>query len=157
MTMRKKDLQQEIEQAREQLGEMVEQLVARADAQLRVKDTAVSLADQVKDQASQVKTQAAAHAGTVRDQLASNAASVRQKAADLGAAAREQAAAGVAAPVWESTPEPARQAIAKGAGAARQQRVPLVVAAGLLIAAFLAIRWWRKPGHEDIDDIDKAS
>jgi hypothetical protein len=146
MNTRKEDLQQEIDQAREQLGDTVEQLVAKADVKARVKDKAASLAGQVKDQASQIKTQAAAHAGTVRDQLASNAADARQKGMELGTTAKEQASAGVAAaaPVWEATPEPARRAIAKGAGAARHHRVPLAVAAGVLIAAFLVIRWRRK-------------
>jgi ElaB/YqjD/DUF883 family membrane-anchored ribosome-binding protein len=107
MTTGKKDLQQEIEQAREQLGETVEQLVAKADVTARAKDKAASLAGRVKDQASQVKAQAA--------------------------------------PVWEATPEPARQAVAKGAGVARQHRMPLAVAAaGVLIAGFLVVRWWRK-------------
>jgi hypothetical protein len=139
-------LQQQIEQTREQLGETVERLVAKTDLKARAKDKAASLVGQVKDQVRQVKTHAAARAGTARDQLASNTAGARQKAADLGSAAKEQALAGAAAavPVWEAAPEPARQAVAKGAGATRQHRVPLAVVAGALIVGFLVIRWWRK-------------
>jgi hypothetical protein len=61
--------------------------------------------------------------------------------------AKEQAPAGAAAaaaPVWEATPQPARQTVAKGAGAARQHRAPLGVGAGLLIVGFLVIRWRRR-------------
>jgi hypothetical protein len=138
-------LQQQIEQTREQLGETVEQLVAKTDVKACAKDKAASLAGQVKGQFRHVNARAAARAGTVRDQLASNAAGARQKAVDLGSAAKEQALAGAAAaaPVWEATPGTARQAVTKGAGAARQHRVPLAVA-GALVVGFLVIRWWRR-------------
>ncbi len=95
----------------------------------RAKGKAADLAAQVKGQAGQAKAQAAVRAGTVRDQLASNAADARQRAVDLGAAAKEQVSAR-AAPVWEAAPEPARQAAAKGAGRAREHRVPLAVGCG---------------------------
>ena len=54
----------------------------------------------------------------------------------LGAAAKDQVAA-AGESVWQATPEPARQAVAKGAATARQHRVPLAVAAGVLIAGLL--------------------
>ena len=79
------------------------------------------------------------------EQAVGSAAGARQKAVDLATAAREQTSAGAAAaaPVWDATPEPARRAAAKGAGAARH-RVLLAVATGVLIVGFLVIRWWRK-------------
>jgi Protein of unknown function (DUF3618) len=142
-----RELQQEIELTRERLGETVDQLVAKADVKARAKDTAAELADRVKGQAGQAKAQAAARAGTVRDQLAGHAVGARQKAADLGTTTKEQVSAGAAAaaaPVWEAAPEPARQAVVKGAAAARQHRVPLAVAAGVLVVGFVVIRWRRR-------------
>jgi hypothetical protein len=136
------ELQQEIEDTREQLGQTVEQLVAKADVRARARGKAAELTGRVKDQAGQARAQAAARAGTVGDQLVSKATSAGQRAAYLGAAAREQVSAR-AAPVWEAAPEPARQAVAKGASTTRQHRVPLVVAAGMLVVGLLAIRWWR--------------
>jgi hypothetical protein len=137
------ELQQEIEQTREQLGETVEQLVAKTDVKARAQDKAAQLADRVKAQAGQTRAQAAARAGSLRDQVTSSAATAGQKAVYLGTAAKDQvAAAGGSA--WQTTPEPARQAVAKGATTARQHRVPLAVAASVLIAGLLIVRWWRK-------------
>jgi Protein of unknown function (DUF3618) len=137
------ELQQEIEQTREQLGDTVEQLAAKTDVKARAQGKAAELADRVKGQAGQVKAQAAARAETMRDQLASNTAGVRQRAVQLGTTAKGQASA-AAAPMWQATPEPARQAVAKGASRAKEHRVPLAVAATALIVGLLVIRWWRK-------------
>src|SRR6266536_29151 len=77
------ELEREIERTREQLGETVELLAAKADVKRRAQAT----------------------------------------------------------PVWEATPEPVRQAVAKGARTARQRQVPLVAAAAALIVGYLLIRW----------------
>lgn len=137
------ELQQEIEQTREQLGETVEQLVAKADVKARAQDKAAMLANRVKGQAGQTRAQAAARAGSARDQATSSAAAAGQRAVYLGATAKDQVTA-AGESVWQATPEPARQAVAKGAATARQHRVPLAVAAGVLIAGLLIVRWWRK-------------
>ncbi len=125
------ELQREIEQTREQLGETVEQLVAKTDVKARARAKAAELTGRVEDKTSQARTQAAAGAGRVRDQFAGKDQAQRRVAA-------------VAAPVWEAAPEPVRQAVAKGASSARRRRVPLAVAAGVLMAGYLAIRWWRR-------------
>ena len=136
-------LQQEIEQTREQLGETVEQLVAKTDVKARAQDKAAQLAGRVKGQADQTRAQAAARAGSVRDQVTGSAVAAGQRAVYLGATAKDQVAA-AGGSVWQTAPEPARQAVAKGAVTARQHRVPLAVAAGVLIAGLLLVRWWRK-------------
>ena len=137
------ELQQEIEQTREQLGETIERLVAKTEVKARAQDQAAKLAGRVKGQAGQARAQAAARADSVRDQVTSSAAAAGQRAVYLGATAKDQvAAAGGSA--WQATPEPARQAVAKGAATARQHRVPLAVAAGMLIAGLLMVKWWRK-------------
>jgi uncharacterized protein YjbJ (UPF0337 family) len=138
-----RELQQEIGQTREQLGDTVEQLVARADPKARTRGKAAELSGRVKDEAGQARAQAAARAGGVRDQLTRNATAAGQRGAHLGAAAKGQVlAAGGSA--WDATPERARQAAAKGAGTAKQYRVSLAVAAGVLVASFAAVRWWRR-------------
>jgi hypothetical protein len=61
----------------------------------------------------------------------------------FGAATKKQVSGRVAAagaPVWEATPERARQALAKGANGARQYRVPLAVAASVLVMALVIIK-----------------
>ena len=97
----------------------------------------------MKGEAAQARAQAATRAGRVGDQLTRNAVAAGQRGAHLGAAAKGQVlAAGGSA--WDATPERARQAVAKGAGTAKQGRVPLAVAAGVVVAGFGAVRWWRR-------------
>jgi Protein of unknown function (DUF3618) len=141
------ELRQQIEQAREHLGETVEQLVAKTDLKARAQDRAAELAGRVKGTASQARTQAAVRAGNVRDQLARTTAGTGRRAKSAGTAVSEQFRGRVAsagAPVWQATPEPVRQAIATAASTARQRRVPLAVAAGVLGVGYLAVRRWRR-------------
>lgn len=142
------ELQQEIEQTREQLGETVEQLVAKADVKARAREKATELAGRVKGTAGRARTQAAAGAGKVRDQLAGKTGPAHQQTVLLDTPAAGQQvsgpAAGTATPVWGAVPEPVRQAVTKGAGRARQHPAPLAVAAGVLVAGFLVVRWWRR-------------
>jgi ElaB/YqjD/DUF883 family membrane-anchored ribosome-binding protein len=142
-----RELQQQIEQTREQLGETVEQLVAKADIKARAQDKVSELTSRAKGKASQARAQAANGAGNARDQLASKTADVSQKVKSAGTAVTEQLsgrAAVAAGPAWKATPEPARQAVAKTAGNVRQRPVPLAVAAAVLIVGYLVVRRWRK-------------
>jgi Protein of unknown function (DUF3618) len=141
------ELQQEIEQTREHLGETVDQLVAKTDVRARAQDKAVELTGRVKGKTGQARTQAAVRAGKVRDQLARKTAGAGRRAKSAGTAVKEQLPGRVAsagAPVWQATPEPVRQAVAKAASTARQRRVPLAVAASVLIVGYLGIRRWRR-------------
>jgi hypothetical protein len=115
------ELRQEIERTREQLGETVEQLAAKADVQGRARAKAAELAGRAKSTTAQARTQAAAQFGNVRGQLQARAA-----------------------PVREAIPEPLRRAAVKGASTARQRRVPLAMAAVTVIAGYLVFRWWRR-------------
>jgi Protein of unknown function (DUF3618) len=141
------ELKQQIEQTREQLGETVEQLAAKADVKSRVQAKAAELAGRVKSSTAQTQTQAATQAGNVRSQLAGKTAAARQKAISVGGTGQNQLqtrAAAMGAPVWEATPEQVRRAVAKGACAAKQHRMPLAGAVAALILGYLAIRQWRK-------------
>jgi hypothetical protein len=142
-----RELRQEIEQTRGQLGETVEQLVAKTDVKARARDQAAALAGRVKGQASQAREQAATRARKMRDQLAGQAGGTRQPTVLLDTPATRQSPAripAVGATAWQALPEPVRQAAAKAAGSTRERRVQLVAAAGVLLAGGVALWWWRR-------------
>lgn len=141
------ELKQQIEQHRDQLGETVGQLAAKADVKSRARAKVAGLSGRVKSTAGQARKQAAARAGSIRSQVASQTAATRQKAVPAGGTGKNQLqtrAAAAAAPVREATPEQVRRAVARGASTARQHPLPLAVAAGALILGYLAIRQWTK-------------
>ncbi len=141
------ELKQQIEQHRDQLGETVDQLAAKADVKSRARAKLAALSGRVKSTTGQARELAAARAGSMRSQFASQTAATRQKAVSAGGTGKNQLqtrAAAVGAPAWEATPEQVRRVVARGASTARQHRLPLAVAAGALILGYLAIRQWRK-------------
>jgi len=71
--MTQPEIQQEIEQTRERLGQTVEELVAKTDLKARARDKAADLQVQARDKAADLQARA------------------RDKAADLQARARDQA------------------------------------------------------------------
>lgn len=111
-------LTDEIERTREELGETVEALVAKADVKARARDKATevagrvsSMASQVKGTASQVKEQAAARAGTA------------------GAAA----------------PEPVRRAASRAVSIAQKRQILIAIAiGGAVLAGWLTVRQRRR-------------
>lgn len=137
------DLQQEIDQTRQQLADTVDQLTAKADVKARAQKTATELADRAKSTARQ-----AAHgASAVRDQVTDKAAEIGQKAKSAGTRAADQLpkqVAAAAAPLRNAVPEPAERAVARTAGAVRRWPVPAAVAIGVFIAGVIVARRWRK-------------
>jgi hypothetical protein len=99
-----------------------------------IERTREQLGDTVQQLAAKTDVQARA-----RDKAVEMTRKVRGKASQAQAEA-----AAVGAPVWEATPEPVRQAVAKGASTIRQRRGPLAVAASALVGGYLAVRWWRR-------------
>jgi hypothetical protein len=75
---------------------------------------------------------------------------VRSQAAGKTAPARQQTTAAKnqiqarAAGAWQAAPEDVRRTVAKAASTASQRRVPVAVAAAVLIAGYLVLRWWRR-------------
>lgn len=139
-------LRQEIEQAREQLGETVERLMAKTDVKARTRDQAATLAGQLKGQAIQARTQAVERVMKMREQLAGHAGGTREPTVLLDTTARQQPSARIAAVgamVRQAVPESVRQAAAKAADGTRERRVQLMAAAGVLLAASVAL-WWRR-------------
>ncbi len=141
-----RQLRQEIEDTRGQLGDTVQQLAAKADVTGRARDRAAQLTLKVKGKATQAQARAAALAGNARTQVADKTAAARQQVVPLvsGKDQRQARATAVGTPVWEATPDPVRQAVATGASTIRQRRAPLAVAASALAAGYLAVRWWRR-------------
>jgi CHASE3 domain sensor protein len=118
------ELEQEIERTREHLGDTVQQLAAKAHVTTMARDRATELSERVKG-----KTAAARH----------RAQSLSQ---EQMARVREQISA-VATPAREATPDQVRVVVAKGVAGARQRRVPLAVAVGVLVLGLIIIKWRR--------------
>ena len=125
------ELERKIERTREQLGQTVELLAAKADVKGRAQAKATELSERIKSKAGQVRQKAAARGGSVRGQLVGTTATAQKRVT------------AAATPVWQATPEPVRQAVAKGASTARQRRMQLAAAAGAVIAGCLLIKWRR--------------
>ena len=137
------ELRQEIGQTREQLGETVEQLAAKADVKGQAQAKMAELSGRVKESTGRVRAKAAERGAGMRSQVAGKTVLARQKTTAAAGTAKTQLQAR-AAPVWAGALEPLRRTAVRGASVAGQRRVPLIVAAAMLIAGYLAGRWWRK-------------
>jgi hypothetical protein len=144
------DLQQlthEIERTREQLGETVEALAAKADVKARAKDQASQLSGRVKNTVSHARQQAAAQTGQARSQLAGKTTGPRQKLRWFSEPARDQVrnqAAAAGATISKVTPDAVQRAAKTAAATARERRVPLAVACATAVLASLVIARWRR-------------
>jgi Protein of unknown function (DUF3618) len=140
------ELQQEIEQTREHLGDTVQQLAAMAHVKAIARQRATELSERVKSRAEQARIQTTARAHDVRSQFAGKTTAARHRAESVSharlAPVREQVAA-VGTPAWEATPEQVREVVAKGVAGARQRRVPLAIAVGGLVLCLIIIKRWR--------------
>jgi hypothetical protein len=148
-----RQLQLQIERTREQLGETVQELLARVDVKARARAMATEVSGKCKSTMVQARNQAAIRAGGVRDQVAGNTVAARQKAASAGRAGKDQVRGRIVAagtPAWEAMPEQVRRTVTKGASGARERWMPLAVAAGVVIIGYLAIRQWKvRPSSPD--------
>jgi ABC-type transporter Mla subunit MlaD len=140
-------LKTEIEQTRQQLGDTVDQLAAKADVKGRAQAKAADLTQQAKDTAAQVKKQAAARADQVKQQAATTAGQVKQQASTTTGQVKEQAVSVAGAgqeQLQARTPESVKRAAATGLTKARQNPKPLAIAAGVLALGAVIIRRWRR-------------
>jgi hypothetical protein len=78
-------IRQEIKQAREQLGDTVDALAAKADVKARAQSWIAGQSGRVKGTVSQGRTLATAQAATARDRLVKTTARDRQQAAAAAA------------------------------------------------------------------------
>ena len=137
---------EEIEQTRQQLGETVEALAAKADVKERAQHRAAeakdnlrgkarAAMDKVTEQAGELRDEAAAKAAQARDAAQSASAPMTGRAAEAGRAVRDIAPA----PVQRS----AGQAVAIVRGH-RGKAAAAAAAAAALILAWLAVRGRRR-------------
>jgi phage shock protein A len=141
-------LRQDIERTREQLGETVEALVAKADVKAQAKEKVGQLTDRVKGTTAQAKEQAAARAAQAREQLVTKTADVKQAAATNGAPAKEQLqarATAVGGKVRDVTPEPVQRAARHAAARTSPRQAAIAaVAAGAALLSFILVRRRRR-------------
>ena len=144
-------LRQDIERTREQLGETVEALVAKADVKAQAKDKVGQLTGKLKGTTAQAKEQASARAAQAREQLATRTNDAKQAATANGATvqgAKDQLQAGATAvggKVRDVTPEPVQRA-ARHAAARTSPRQAVVAAAavGVALISFILVRKRRR-------------
>jgi hypothetical protein len=142
-------LAREIERTREQLGETVRALAARADLKAmaagklgefpgRAADTVTRAGHQATAQARRLRDQGAGRAARQWQQLRSGSMPVKGKL--------RKGTSGVAVKMSHATVDPVLGAVATAAAIARQRRVPAAIAVAGAALAGLAIVWWRRTG-----------
>jgi Protein of unknown function (DUF3618) len=136
-----RQLQREIERTREQLGDTVQELLARADVKSRALAKASDVSEKFKSSLVQARNRASSRAAGVHSQVGGGASVARQKAASVGKAGKDQLRGRVVAvgtPAWEAMPEQVRRPLTKAASGARQHWMPLAVATGVVVIGCLA-------------------
>jgi hypothetical protein len=135
---------EDIARTREQLGETVEALTARADVNARAREKVAELSGRFKDKPQNVKDLVAVRADQARSGLADKTADTRQTIVAAGAPVASQEKDGAAA-VFSAAPEPVQQTAKRAAGTVADNPVPFAVAAGsALVAGWLVYRWQRR-------------
>lgn len=136
-------LRQDIERTREQLGETVEALVAKADVKAQAKEKVGQLTDRVKGTTAQAKEQATARVAQTREQLATRAADVKQ-AAVTNVPAKDQLqarATAVGGKVRDVTPEPVQRLAQQAASRTSPRQLAIAAAAvSVALVGFILVR-----------------
>ncbi|MER5312603.1 DUF3618 domain-containing protein [Streptomyces sp. NPDC002773] len=122
------ELREQVEHARDELGQTVEALAAKADVKAQAKEKATLVGDQLREKAAHaaqlVKNKTP---DPVLDKAAHAAAQVRETATRAGQLAAEK------------TPDPVREKAESAATMAKANRTPLVAAA-VAFVVFLLLR-----------------
>ncbi len=124
------ELREEIERTREQLGDTVEALMAKADVKARAQEKAGQFAERMKTTAVQAGQQAAARVGQVQSNVQSQ---VRSQIADKTAAPRHKAMSAT-----ETATSQVRQRAAAAIPAVRQRAATAIPAVRQRTAAAAA-------------------
>lgn len=127
-------LEQEISETRERLGDAVEELVAKLDVKSQAKAKASQLTDTVTGRVRRVRNQAQAGSSRITGQVTAKAKHARGKAAATAGQAKDSATTATS-----SIPEPARKAAATGASIAKRRPVQIGAAVSVLIAGIVAL------------------
>ncbi len=145
----------DIARTREELGETVAALTAKADVKARAQEKVAEVSDRVKGRAQDLKNQVTGHADGAKTGLADKTATARQKIVSASAPVAAQvkgqlvgragqaAQAGTAA--LNAAPEPVQQTARRAAGKVSENRVQFAVGAGsALVVGWLLYRWARR-------------
>jgi hypothetical protein len=145
----------EIERTREELGDTVEALAAKADVKARAQQAAAEASGQLKDRVDEVKAGLSSRVGQLKGELTGKADQTRQAVTEgsktvIGAsqpAAQRlgQRAAQAGTSAWQAAPEPVQNGARRVARTVDQHRGPAIAIAGAtLLAGWLAFRWLRR-------------
>jgi hypothetical protein len=140
-------LRQEIERTREELGETVEALIAKADVKARTRERMGEISGRLRGATTQARGQATARVEQARSQIAGRSVEAKHAAAGTSVPTGQiQArAAAVGKTVRDATPEPVQKAAQRAMATASQRRVLVAAAAaGVAVAGFILIRRWRR-------------
>jgi hypothetical protein len=150
------ELVAEINRTREQLGDTVEALAAKADVKARAQQRATDVSGQLKGRVGEVKAGLASRVDQLKGELAGKAGETRQAVTGHGktvvgasqptAQRLGQRAAQAGTSAWEAAPEPVQNGARRVARTVDQHRIPsIAIAAGAtLLAGWLAFRWLRR-------------
>lgn len=125
------DLERQIAQTREALGQTVEELAAKVDVPSRAKAKARETADRFRAVEDRTRAKAGSAATAVRSRLPGNG----------GASADATAAAGSPA---ESGAHRVELVAAPGTGSGTRDQVPTAIVAGAGLAVLVAVTWARR-------------
>ena len=139
----------EIEHTREQLGETVEALAAKADVKGRAQHRVAEVKDSVRGKARAAKDKVTGQAGELRDGATATAAGAKDAAQAAGAPVREQITTGVAGAartVRGITPAPVQRSAGQAVAIVRghREKAAVAAAAAALILAWLVVRRHRR-------------
>jgi hypothetical protein len=140
-------LRQDIERTREELGETVEALIAKADVKARTRERVGEISERLRGATTQAREQATARVGQARTQIVGRSADAKHAAAGTAVPADQlQArAAAVGQTIRGVTPDPVQKAAARAMATASQRRVMVAAAAvGAAVVGFMLIRRWRR-------------
>jgi lysozyme family protein len=132
-------LEQEITETRERLGDAVEELVAKLDVKSQAKAKAARVTNTVTGRVHRVRNQAQARSSRIAGQVTTTAKHARGRAAVTAGQAKDSAASAAS-----SVPESARRVAATGASVAKKRPVQIGAAVSVLIAALVAVLLRRK-------------
>ncbi len=140
----------EIERTREQLGETVEALAAKADVKGRARRRGAEVTGNLRGRARAAKDKVTEQAGELRDEAAAKAAQAKNAAQGAGAPVAGQVASRAAAAgraVRDITPAPVQRSAGRAVVIVRGHRgkaAAAALAATALILAWLAARRRRR-------------
>ncbi|WP_411118240.1 DUF3618 domain-containing protein [Streptomyces sp. 058-1L] len=129
------ELREQVERTRDEHGQTLDALAAKADVKAQGKEKTAAVKEQAASASSQIREKAAQAAQLIKDRTPD---AVQEKTAQAAAQVRETASrAGQFAA--DRTPDPLLEKTDRAAQAARANRTPLI-AGGALLIAFLLVR-----------------